>query len=87
MNGELGWIILICLLNLPSCIVCYNESNDHTPNRIEERAKKAYSDSRNKIGWYKNGAHLEPWEKITQDEKEIWKSAVDHCGHGESKAK
>lgn len=83
MNDELGWILLILVLGFPNCYNAYQERQDHKPDRIEERAKKAYTDSRNKIGWYKNGQHLEPWEKITEEEKEIWKSAVDNCGHGE----
>ena len=80
--NEFTLILVVIVMGLPYCKFAYEINQDHNPNRIEERAKTAYINSRNKIGWYKNGVHLEPWEKITEEEKEIWKAAMDNCGHG-----
>lgn len=81
--NEFALVILIFILSLPMCVEQYNTRQDHKADRIEERAKKAYTDSRNKRGWYLAGKHLEPWEKLDNLEKDVWRDAVDNCGHGD----
>jgi hypothetical protein len=76
-------LITIGLVFSPLIITVYCIQQDHNAGRIEERAKKAYTDSRNKRGWYIAGKHLEPWEKLDNLEKDVWRDAVDNCGHGE----
>ena len=87
MEGFLAGIFtafLLCILFFTSdCQDNYRHFFEHNKDHIEERAQKAYQDYGNSTNWYKGDKHLEPWIKLSEDEKESWRLGMNFCGHGD----
>lgn len=72
---------LFCFIFVAS-VLGTNRREQHTPEGIEKRAKISYETYWNERDWYTNDKHIEPWSRLSEQEKENWRRPLVNCGPG-----